>query len=60
MYNKLPIKSKKDIKISYKSIVKLNNNCYNNINDLIRNIEKNILDGKLKNKTSDIVRFIRK
>ena len=60
MYNKLPIKSKKDIKISYKSIVKLNNNCYNNINDLIKNIEKNILDGKLKNKTSDIVRFIRK
>jgi len=60
LYNKLPIKSKKDIKISYKSIVKLNNNCYNNINDLFRNIEKNILEGKLKNKTSDIVRFIRK
>lgn len=60
MYESLPIKSKKDIKISYKSIVKLNNNCYNNINDLIKNIEKNILDGKLKNKTSDIVKFIRK
>jgi len=60
MYNKLSIKNKKDIKISYKSIVKLNNNCYNNINDLIKNIEKNILDGKLKNKTKDIVKFIRK
>ena len=47
MFNKLPIKSKKEIKISYKSIVKLNNNCYNNINDIIKNVEKNILDVNL-------------
>jgi len=59
LYNCLPIKGKKDIKISYKTIVKLNNNCYNNINDVINNIEKNILDGKLKNKSRDIVNFIR-
>ena len=60
MYDKLPIKTKKDIKISYKSIVKINNNCYNNINELYKDIEKKILDGKLKNKTIDIVKFIRK
>ena len=60
MYKNLPIKTRKDIKISIKSIVKINNNCYNNINELYKEIEKNILSGKLKNKVNDIVRFIRK
>ena len=60
MYNNLPIKTRKDIKISYKSIVKINNNCYNNINELYKQIEKNILNGNIKNKVKDIVRFIRK
>ena len=60
MYKNLPIKSKEDIKISVKSIVKLNNNCYNNINDIYKNIENNILENKLSNKNKDIVKFIRK
>ena len=60
MYNSLPIKTRKDIKISYKSIVKINNNCYNNINELYKEIEINILNGNIKNKVKDIVRFIRK
>ena len=59
-YNKLPIKIKKDIKISHKTIVKLNNNCYNNINDIIKSIEKNILNGNIKNNTKDIIKFLRK
>ena len=60
MYKALPIKSRKDIKISIESIVKLNNNCYNNINQIYSNIENNILDKKIKNKNKDIVKLIRK
>lgn len=60
MYKALPIKSKKDIKISVQSIVKLNNNCYNGINDIYKELEYNILIGKLKNKSKDIVKYIRK
>lgn len=59
-YKYLPIKSRKDIKISLESIVKLNNNCYNGVNEIYKKIEVNILDGKLKNKNKDIVKFIRK
>ena len=59
-YKALPIKSRKDIKISIESIVKLNNNCYNNINEIYINIENNILNGNIKNKNKDIVKFIRK
>ena len=60
MYESLPIKERKDIKITVKSIVKINNNCYNNINELYKVLEENILSGKLKNRSKDIVRFIRK
>ena len=60
MYESLPIKSRKDIKINIKSIVKINNNCYNNVNELYRKLENNILSGKLKNRVNDIVKFIRK
>ena len=60
MYNKLPIRSKKDIKISIKSIVKLNNNCYNNINDLLSDLEINILNGKIQNNKKDILKYIRR
>ena len=59
-YKALPIKSRKDIKISLQSIVKLNNNCYNNINEIYKEIENNILNGKLKNKNRDIIKFIRR
>lgn len=60
MYKNLPINSKKDIKITLESIVKLNNNCYNGVNEIYRDLETNILNGSLKNKSKDIVRFIRK
>ena len=60
MYKNLPIKSRKDIKITLESIVKLNNNCYNGVNDIYKNLEINILSGKLKNNNKDIVKFIRK
>ena len=60
MYHDLPIKTKNDIKISIQSIVKLNNNCYNGINEIYKNLEENILNGKLKNKNKEIIKFIRK
>lgn len=60
MYESLPIKERKDIKITIKSIVKINNNCYNNINELYKVLEENILSGKLNNKSKDIINFIRK
>ena len=60
MYKKLPIKSKKDIKISAESIVKLNNNCYNEIGNIFSDLEIKILNGELKNKSRDIVRYLRK
>ena len=60
MYKSLPIKTRKDIKITYKSIVKLNNNCYNSVNEIYRLLEENILNYSLRNKVKDIVKFIRK
>ena len=60
MYKNLPIRRRKDIKIDTKSIVKINNNCYNNINELLNDIEKNILSGKLKNNRKNIIEFIRR
>lgn len=60
MYKNLPIKSRKDIKITIESIVKLNNNCYNGVNEIYKELENNILNGSLKNKSVDIVKFIRK
>ena len=59
-YNSLPIKSRKDIKITPKTIAKLNNNCYNNINNVYVSLEKNILDGNIKNNSRDIIKFLRK
>ena len=59
-YNNLPIKSKEDIKISVQSIVKLNNNCYNKINEIYKDLEINILNGNIKNKSRDIVKYLRK
>ena len=60
MFNKLPIKSKKDIKINIKTLVKLNNNCYNNINEIYSLLEYNIINGIIKNNNREIVKFIRK
>ncbi len=59
-YKNLPIKSRKDIKITIESIVKLNNNCYNGVNDIYKELETNILSGKVKNNSKDIAKFIRK
>lgn len=60
LYKNLPIKTKNDIKISIESIVKLNNNCYNGVNDIYKKLEMNILNGKLKNRNKDIIKFLRK
>lgn len=60
MYRSIPIKTRKDIKISVQSIVKLNNNCYNKINEIYEHLEINILNGIIKNKNKDIVKFLRK
>jgi len=60
MYKKLPIKTKKDIKISVESIVKLNNNCYNDIGNIFIDLENKILEGTLKNKSKHIVKYLRK
>ena len=60
IYKLLPIKRRKDIKISVKSIVKINNNCYNKINEIYEALEDNILSGKLKNNRKEIINFIRK
>ena len=56
----IPIKSRKDIKITIESIVKINNNRYNNVNEIYENIEKNILNGTIKNKNKEIIKFLRK
>ena len=60
MFKKLPIKSRSDIKIDVKSIVKLNNNCYNGINEIYVDLENKILDGTLVNKSKNIVNYLRK
>ena len=60
IYKSLHIKTRKDIKISAESIVKLNNNCYNRVNEIYEKLEINILNGILKNKSKDIVKFLRK
>ena len=59
-YSLLPIKSREDIKINIKTLVKSNNNCYNGINEIYQNIEVNILNCKLRNRNRDIVKFLRK
>ena len=60
LYNNLPIKTRKDIKINIKSIVKINNNCYNNINKIYLDLEDKILSGILRNNTRDIINYLRK
>ena len=60
MYKGLPIKSRKDIKINVKSIVKLNNNCYNNINEIYLDLENKILEGTLINNSKNIIKYLRK
>lgn len=59
-YKKIPINSKKDIKINTETIVKLKNNSYNNINEIFNDLELKILRGELNNKTKDIIKYIMK
>ena len=58
MYKKLPIKSRKDIKISLNNIVKNNNNCYNNINEIYKKIETKILNRELNNTKKEIINYL--
>ena len=59
-YKNLPIKSKKDIKININTLVKLNNNCYNGINEIYSNLESIILNGTIKNTNKDIIKYLEK
>ncbi len=58
-YKSLPIKSRKDIKISYKDIVLIKNNCYNNLSDIYLEIENNILLYKIKNNKREIIKYLK-
>lgn len=60
LYKALPIKSKDDIKIKKETLYRLNNNSYIGINDIYKELETNILNLKIKNKSKDIIKFIRK
>lgn len=58
-YKKLPIKDKKDIKINYKKLIALGYKD-NEINDIIKVIEKEILLGNIKNNKSSIINYLKK
>lgn len=60
LYKSLPIKSKDDIKIKKETLYKLNNDSYIGINDIYKVLETNILNGKIKNKNKNIIKFLRK
>ena len=60
LYNSMPIRTRKDVNITYNDIVNLKDICYNNINSIYDNIEINILNGNLKNNLKDILKFLEK
>ncbi len=58
MYKSLPIKTRKDIKISSQEIIKYVKN-YNNISHIYSDLENNIISNKLKNNYKSIVKFLK-
>jgi len=58
-YKALPIKEKKDIKINYKKLINLGYKD-NEINDIIKTLEKEILQGKLKNHKFSIINYLKR
>lgn len=57
-YKDLPIKDKKDIKIKYKKLINLGYKD-NEINDIIKSLEKLILQDKLKNNKLSIIKYLK-
>lgn len=57
-FKQLPIKDKNDIRINYKKIINLGYK-ENEINDIIKIIEKEILQGNLKNTKIQIIHFLK-
>ena len=61
IYNSLPIHTKKEIEITGEEISKLlSKKKDNHINEIIKDIEKQIILGPLKNKKKKIINYIRK
>ena len=61
IYNKLPIKSKKEIDITADEICKLLNKKPDRfLNNIYLSIEKDILENNLKNKKNDIINYLKK
>lgn len=59
MYKALPIKDKKDININPKEIIKILGNEYSKkINYILNTLENLILSGKIKNKKSNIMKYL--
>ena len=56
MINKLPIRNVLDIDITFDELSKYKDKY--NLNEIINNIEKNILNNKLKNNKYDIIKYI--
>lgn len=59
IYKKLPIKEKKDIKINYKNLINLGYKVQE-INDIIKKIEKDILLGICKNNKRSIIKYLKR
>lgn len=59
-YNKLVIKDREEININFLDISKIIDVKYNNINDIITDIEKEIIEKKLINKSNSIKKYIQK
>ena len=57
-YKLLPIKDKKEIKISYKKLINLGYK-ENEINGIINLLEKEILNNNLKNNRNSIINYLR-
>lgn len=60
LYEQLPIKDRDDIDISFEDISKIKNIKYNKVNEIITDIEKQIINEKIKNKKSNIKKYIEK
>lgn len=58
LYKNLPIKDKKDIKIKYQKIIDLGYK-KNEINDIIKSLEKEILNNSLKNTRLSIIKYLK-